>query len=157
MKNPSNIFSQLNKESILLDGDKRKYITSLQDAESWTILAEPLERISSVQNRGSARYVASPILKVYEAKSCLISFPRRPSHYMVPRRLPLLHAKSVFILLILFCLIFSLLEGLPCYASASIGTLGICMVGFLALGTDKRGEGEHKLPSSFLRPNLWEY
>lgn len=73
---------------------------------------------------------------------------------MVPGRLPLLHAKLVFIPLILFCLIFPLLEGLPRYASARVGVLGICMVAFLALGTDRRGGGEHELPSSFLRPNL---
>jgi len=46
---------------------------------------------------------------------------------MVPRRLPPLHAKSDFILLILFCLILPSLEAIPCYASASVGMLGICI------------------------------
>lgn len=33
-KKVRNIFAQMNKESVLLERDKRKYITSLQDAES---------------------------------------------------------------------------------------------------------------------------
>lgn len=56
--------SQLNRENVLLDGDKRKYIINLQNEESQTILAEPLERISGVQHNDLARYVASLILKV---------------------------------------------------------------------------------------------